>query len=98
MTITLAKGAYDPPWCAPPKSRFGHTGKPSEGPRRCGARGTECGSKLEGASTGPSEVACRCPRSGSEALLLRAVQVAMAHSATLQNLLSSDGGTRQAVS
>ena len=38
MTMTLAKGTYDPPWCAPPKSRFGHSGQPSDGPRRRGAR------------------------------------------------------------
>ena len=40
MTMTIAKGTYDPPWCAPPKT-LRHTGKPIDESRRCGARGAE---------------------------------------------------------
>ena len=31
MTITLAKGAYDPPWCAPQKAASGTQGSQAMG-------------------------------------------------------------------
>ena len=47
MTITIAKGALTPLGARPPK-RFGHTRKPIDGSRRCGARGTESRGQLDG--------------------------------------------------